>query len=103
MRTAGRERHPRPEPSRPTPAGRHRRLRRDVRRRAGPVTLSATDPDGDPLTWLPVPVVAPTSGTLSGTPPALVYTPKAGFVGTDLFAFQVSDGLGGTDVAQRRP
>ncbi len=24
------------------------------------VTLSATDPDGDPLSWLPVPVVAPT-------------------------------------------
>lgn len=66
---------------------------------AVPVDLSASDADGDALTWLPVPVVAPTSGTLADTPPALVYTPNAGFVGTDLFAFQVSDGLGGTATA----
>ncbi len=64
------------------------------------VTLTATDPDGDTLTWLGVPVVAPTSGTLAGTAPDLVYTPKPGFVGTDVFAFQVSDGRSGTDVAR---
>ncbi len=63
------------------------------------VHLSATDPDGDPLTWLGVPVVAPTSGVLTGSPPDLTYAPNAGFVGDDVFAFQVSDGQGGSAVA----
>ena len=44
-------------------------------------------------------LVAPTSGTLSGTAPNLIYTPKPGFAGADVFAFEVADGGGGTDVA----
>jgi hypothetical protein len=34
----------------------------------------------------------PANGTLSGTAPNLVYTPNAGFSGTDSFTFRVSDG-----------
>jgi putative cell wall-binding protein len=62
------------------------------------VHLSAVDPDGDTLTWLGTPVVAPANGALTGSPPDLTYTPNAGFVGTDIFAFRVSDGNGGSAV-----
>jgi hypothetical protein len=36
---------------------------------------------------------APAFGTLSGTPPALTYTPAAGFVGSDRFAFVAASGV----------
>ena len=52
--------------------------------------LDATDPEGNPLQYA---VASPTSGTLSGTPPNLTYTPNAGFSGVDQFEFSVSDGL----------
>lgn len=54
------------------------------------VTLSATDPDGDTLSFA---VVAPPAhGSLSGTGAALTYTPAAGYRGPDSFAFEASDG-----------
>lgn len=62
-----------------------------------PIHLSATDADGDPLTWLPA--SPPTAGTLLGSAPDLTYAPNAGFTGTDEFAFAVTDGQGGSDVA----
>jgi hypothetical protein len=54
------------------------------------VTLGATDPDGDPLTFTVVDV--PAHGTLSGTPPDLTYAPAAEFGGADSFTFRASDG-----------
>lgn len=54
------------------------------------ITLGGTDPDpGQSLTWEID--AAPSNGTLSGTPPDLVYAPDPGFVGTDTFTFVVRD------------
>lgn len=55
-----------------------------------PVPLSATDPDGDPLSY--VVTAQPAHGTLTGTAPDLVYTPDAGFTGDDAFTWHASDG-----------
>jgi VCBS repeat-containing protein len=61
------------------------------------LTLIGTDVDGDPLGYA---VTAPPgNGTLSGTPPSLVYTPDAAFVGTDSFTFAVADRDGATSSA----
>ncbi|HEX8702167.1 MAG TPA: Ig-like domain-containing protein, partial [Myxococcaceae bacterium] len=54
-----------------------------------PVTLTGTDQDGEPLTFTVT--TPPTRGTLSGTPPALTYTPSRDFHGTDSFTFTASD------------
>jgi RHS repeat-associated protein len=55
-----------------------------------PLTLGATDADGDDLSYEII--QGPSNGTLSGTAPNLVYTPNAGFrVGTDSFTFRASD------------
>lgn len=53
------------------------------------ITLQATDADGDALTWTIV--TGPAHGTLSGSGPALTYTPSAGYLGGDAFAFTASD------------
>ncbi len=55
-----------------------------------PLTLSATDPENDPLTYIIVD--QPQNGTLSGTGPNVIYTPNPGFSGQDLFVFKVNDG-----------
>ncbi|MCY1020059.1 Ig-like domain-containing protein [Pyxidicoccus sp. MSG2] len=55
------------------------------------VTLSATDPDGDAITYSVK--FAPAHGTLSGTAPRLTYTPQAGYVGQDAFTYTASDGV----------
>ena len=57
---------------------------------AAAFVLPGTDPDGDALTWQVT--TLPASGTLSGIPPALTYTPAAGFSGEDSFTWTVSDG-----------
>ena len=54
------------------------------------ITLIATDPDNDPLTYNID--ASPLHGTLSGTAPNVVYTPDAGFTGQDRFRFNASDG-----------
>jgi PKD repeat protein/glucose/arabinose dehydrogenase len=56
------------------------------------VTLLATDPDGDTLTYRVVQGTA--NGTLSGTPPRLAYTPRAGFSGADGLLFEARDPSG---------
>ncbi|MFT3831346.1 MAG: Ig-like domain-containing protein [Opitutaceae bacterium] len=53
------------------------------------LTLTATDPDGDALSYTVL--TDPANGTLSGSAPNLVYTPSRGFVGTDSFTFKASD------------
>jgi large repetitive protein len=67
-----------------------------------PVTIAVlsndTDPESDPLTVTGV--TQGTNGTVAldgmGNP---VYTPNAGFTGTDTFTYTISDGNGGTDTA----
>ena len=54
------------------------------------VTLSGSDADGDTLSFTID--TSATVGTVSGTPPALSYTPPAGFTGQDRFTYTVSDG-----------
>jgi Tol biopolymer transport system component len=54
------------------------------------VTLVGTDVDSANLTYAIA--AQPRNGTLTGTPPAVVYLPAANFAGTDSFTFTVSDG-----------
>lgn len=57
---------------------------------ASPITLAATDADGDPLTFTIT--TSPTHGQLIGTAPDLVYAPDPGYAGPDEIRFYVSDG-----------
>ena len=59
------------------------------------VTLTASDIDGDALTYTVT--GGPSHGTLAGSPPFLVYTPALNYFGPDSFTFLVDDGAGGTD------
>ena len=59
--------------------------------------LKGSDPEGDTLNFQLV--SQPDSGTLSGTPPNLNYTPNPGYSGSDSFAFTVSDGSDISDAA----
>ena len=61
------------------------------------ITLTATDTDGDPLTYLVV--TGPAHGTISGTAPDLTYHPAAGYNGLDSFTFTASDGVADSNVA----
>jgi len=54
------------------------------------MTLTATDVEGSALTYTIV--TAPAHGMLSGTAPALTYTPAANYYGADGFTFKVNDG-----------
>ncbi|MSU57437.1 MAG: tandem-95 repeat protein [Pedosphaera sp.] len=57
------------------------------------ITLTGSDPDGNPLTFATV--TSPANGTLSGlntNTGAITYTPNASFIGTDSFTFRVNDG-----------
>jgi hypothetical protein len=60
-----------------------------VEKTATRITLSATDVDGDALTFRVV--IRPAHGTLSGTAPNLTYTPANGYRGTDRFTFIAND------------
>ena len=55
-----------------------------------PITLNATDGNGDTLAYTIV--NQPTNGTLTGTLPDMTYTPTTGYAGTDSFTFKVNDG-----------
>ncbi|KAA1422409.1 hypothetical protein FE697_014775 [Mumia zhuanghuii] len=61
--------------------------------KAVPVTLGGVDTDDDPLT---VTHTAPANGTVTGEGTALIYTPKAGFSGTDTFSYTAQDDFGGS-------
>jgi hypothetical protein len=53
------------------------------------LTIEASDADDDALQFT---LGDPASGTVTGTPPAVTYTPDVNFNGTDTFTVQVSDG-----------
>ncbi|UCD37354.1 MAG: tandem-95 repeat protein [Fidelibacterota bacterium] len=55
------------------------------------ITLTGSDPDGDPLSFSVAD--APANGTLSGTTPNLTYTPGENYNGSDAFTFTASDGI----------
>jgi len=61
-----------------------------------PITLTGSDPNGDPLTFLIV--TPPVNGELTGTPPDLTYVPDPDVNGADEFEFLVDDGNGNTDL-----
>ena len=61
------------------------------------VTPQATDANGDPLTYNVV--SQPSHGTLSGTAPALTYTPAVSYSGSDSFTYQASDGQAVSNLA----
>ena len=60
-------------------------------------TLTGSSPEGRVITYAVL--TLPTKGTLSGTAPALRYTPSANTIGTDSFTFKVNDGLDNSGVA----
>ncbi|MFG5777345.1 midcut-by-XrtH protein [Comamonas sp. J-3] len=62
--------------------------------------VSATDPDGDQLSYLVS--VAPSHGTvvLNAATGAFTYVPEANFLGQDSFDVTVSDGHGGTAISK---
>ena len=62
-----------------------------------PITLSGSDPDGDPLTYSIV--REPSHGKLEGTPPNLIYTPEKNFNWLDSFTFKVNDGTSDSETA----
>ncbi|MBA4387989.1 MAG: hypothetical protein C0404_08405 [Verrucomicrobia bacterium] len=64
---------------------------------AVPVTLVATDADGDSMTYSVV--SQPQHGTLSGIAPNLTYTPVNNYVGADSFGFRANDGKSDGNVA----
>lgn len=63
-----------------------------------PITLTASDPDGDALTFIID--TQPSNGTLDATnPPDVVYQSGGSFTGVDSFTFHVNDGALDSDVA----
>jgi chitodextrinase len=54
------------------------------------ITLTGSDPDNDPITFNIT--SQPVNGTLSGTPPDVVFTPNGNYYGTDSFNFTANDG-----------
>ncbi|MFQ6084398.1 MAG: S8 family serine peptidase, partial [Candidatus Aminicenantia bacterium] len=61
------------------------------------ITLTATDPDGDPLTYSIV--SQPANGLLSGTAPNVTYIPNANYNGPDSFTFKANDGKVDSNIA----
>ncbi len=61
------------------------------------IRLKGNDPDGDSLSYSLV--KGPSHGSLSGTAPKLLYSPKVNFNGSDSFTFKVSDKTADSAVA----
>ncbi|HEY3026764.1 MAG TPA: Ig-like domain-containing protein, partial [Pyrinomonadaceae bacterium] len=61
------------------------------------ITLTASDVDGDTLTFSIV--TGPAHGILSGTGASRTYTPAANYNGTDTFTFKVNDGTVDSNIA----
>jgi len=65
--------------------------------KARPITLTATDVEGDALTYAVV--KAPTHGVVTGSGANRTYTPAANYNGPDSFSFKASDGSADSNVA----
>lgn len=63
------------------------------------VTLTATDADAEALSYSIV--TPPASGTLSGTPPNLIYSPGEDFHGEDRFTYRATDASGESSAETR--
>jgi hypothetical protein len=61
--------------------------------------VTATDPDGDPLTLSGVSGTSTNGGSVSFAGGVVTYTPVIGFIGADRFTYTVSDGRGGSVTA----
>jgi PKD repeat protein len=61
-----------------------------------PLTISASDPDNDPLTYTVL--TQPAHGTLVGSAPNLIYIPGS-FAGSDSFTFKANDGTVDSNIA----
>ncbi len=61
-----------------------------LRNTAKSIALTGSDGNADVLTYSIV--TGPTHGALSGTPPNVIYTPTANYLGKDSFTFKVNDG-----------
>jgi hypothetical protein len=61
------------------------------------ITLTASDADGDSLTFTIV--VDPCNGILTGSAPNVTYTPDPDFTGSDSFTFQAYDGQAYSNIA----
>jgi len=55
------------------------------------ILLQAMDPDFDPISYTIA--TYPVHGSLSGTPPSVIYQPEANYHGPDNFGFSASDGM----------
>ena len=63
------------------------------------VLANDSDPDGDSLTLAVLTQPSNGSASLTASGDVIVYTPAAGFSGTDSFTYEISDGNGGVSVA----
>jgi hypothetical protein len=61
------------------------------------ITLTASDPENDPLTYAIV--GQPAHGTLSGAAPNVTYTPAVNYNGPDSFTFRANDGAADSNTA----
>jgi hypothetical protein len=61
------------------------------------ITLTAFDADADPLSYSIVD--KPANGLLTGAGNNLIYTPNAGYAGSDSFTFQCNDGMADSNTA----
>jgi len=69
-----------------------------VANKATTITLNASDPDGESLSYIVV--KAPAHGTLSVIGEEVTYTPEANYVGEDSFDYVVNDGVFDSSVAK---
>ena len=67
-----------------------------IKNTAVAITLTATDADGDPLSFT---YTQPANGTVSGAGPNVTYTPNNRYVGADSFTFTANDGTANSDPA----
>ena len=61
------------------------------------ITLSGSDEEGDSLSFTVL--SQPKNGTLSGTAPALSYSPNANYSGSDSFSYKANDGAADSNTA----
>ncbi len=78
-----------PEPN-TAPVANNQDISMEAESSNNPITLVATDADGDSLTYTNT---SSLNGTLTGTGANLFYTPNSGYVGNDSFTFTVTDGV----------